>query len=73
MRYFSSSSTLESQQDEIQEGVIDAVLNPGKMWRVKAEGGVYWRAITLTNANFSLDELVNIIGRRNNQLIIEPK
>ena len=57
----------------VQEGVVDAVLAPGRTWRVKADGGVYWRAITLTNSNFSPGELINITGRKSNQLLIEPK
>ena len=71
MSFLKNRQTMSSRENGIQEGVIDAVLTPGKTWRVRADGGVYWRGITLTDSDFSPGDSINVVGRKNNQLLIE--
>lgn len=73
MDSFKIQRTVDRAQKAVEEGIIDAVLIPGKLWRIKANGGVYWRGITKTDSDFSPDESVNITGRQNNRLLIEPQ
>ena len=59
----------EYKTEEIVQGTIDKVIEPGRKWRVKVYG-VYWRASTLEPTSFSLGENVRVVERKNNILLI---
>ena len=61
----------ECKTEEIVQGTIDKVIEPGRKWRVKVYG-VYWRASAFNPTSFSLGERVQVVERKNNTLLIAP-
>ncbi len=67
-----------SQRNEVRdfsekgkEGVIDAVLEPTREWRIRVQG-VYWRACSRVHTNFQPGDRIRVIGRNENKLLIVP-
>lgn len=54
-----------------QEGKIDKVIEPGKVWRV-AHKATFWFARSHADANFCPGDWVRVVGREGIVLVIEP-
>jgi membrane protein implicated in regulation of membrane protease activity len=52
-----------------KEGIVDAVLEPMREWRIKVHG-VYWRARSIVNVDFEPGERIKVIGRHDMKLLI---
>ena len=52
-----------------KEGVVDAVLEPAKEWRIKVQG-VYWRARSKVKTNFRPGDRIRVTGRDEGKLLI---
>jgi membrane protein implicated in regulation of membrane protease activity len=54
-----------------QEGKIDKVIEPGRVWRV-AHKATFWFARSHADANFRPGDWVKVVGREGIVLLIEP-
>lgn len=52
------------------QGVIDKVICQGVEWRVRVNGS-YWSAYALSRSNFFPGDLIYVVGRQNQKLLIE--
>lgn len=56
---------------DLPEGLIIEVVRPRHEWIVRVYG-VYWHARTSTHSDFAPDDLVRVIGREGQRLLIAP-
>jgi membrane protein implicated in regulation of membrane protease activity len=52
------------------QGVIDKVICQGVEWRVRVNGS-YWSAYALSRSNFFPGDLIQVVDRQNQKLLIE--
>lgn len=56
---------------EVLEGKIDAVIEVGKVWRVR-HLATYWSARSHKKINLVVGECIRVVGRKGLVLLIEP-
>ncbi len=60
-----------NQSTEVEEGVIEAIIYPTKLWQVEFRGS-YWTAEANYPFSFALGDIVRVVGLNGIYLLIEP-
>lgn len=55
-----------------EEGIVVEIVRKSEEWRVQVHG-VYWFAKTNTHLDFNPGDIIRVVGRKGNKLIIDKQ